>query len=178
MGVYIAAEAVQTEAVPTFTLRQQDLDWVSQAPVVIEKTFTLAAGADEVFDRLSDIAAWSEWCGGMKKVRIDGAPSGVGALRTVWVGATRVQERFVVWEPGHRLTFTLTTSNTPGLRSMVEDWALGPDPDDLAGTILTVRVGIEAIGLLRPFPGLVRALMAGPLKGTAGIITQFPKTNP
>jgi hypothetical protein len=61
---------------------------------------------------------------------------------------------------------------------MVEDWALGPDPDRPAGTILTVTVGIEAIRLLRPFPGLVRALMAGPLKGTAGITTQFPKTSP
>jgi uncharacterized protein YndB with AHSA1/START domain len=178
MGVYIAAGAVQTEPVPTFTLRERDLAWVSQAPVVIEKSFTLAASTDEVFERLSDIAAWAEWCGSMKKVRIDGAPSGVGALRTVWVGATRVQERFVVWEPGHRLTFTLTTSNTPGLRSMVEDWAMGPDPDRSAETILTVTVGIEAIRLLRPFPGLVRALMAGPLKGTAGITTQFPKTSP
>jgi hypothetical protein len=61
---------------------------------------------------------------------------------------------------------------------MVEDWALGPDPDRPAGTILTVTVGIEEIRLLRPFPGLVRALMAGPLKGTAGITTQFPKTSP
>lgn len=151
---------------------------MKQAPVVIEKTFTLPAGAVEVFDRLADIATWSEWCGGMKRVRIDGAPSGVGALRTVWVGATRVQERFVVWEPRRRLTFTLTTSNTPGLRSMVEDWALAPDTDDPGATILTVTVGIEAIGLLRPFPGLVRAIMAGPLKGAAGITTQFPKTSP
>ena len=35
----------------------------------------------------------------MKRVRIDGPSTGVGALRTVWVGLTRVQERFVVWDP-------------------------------------------------------------------------------
>ena len=163
---------------PTFTLHERDLPWVTQAPVVIEKAFRLAAGADEVFDRLADIATWPEWCGGMKRVRIDGPPSGVGALRTVWVGATRVQERFVVWEPGRRLTFTLTSSNTPGLRSMAEDWALAPDTDNPGATILTVTVGIEAIGLFRPFPGLVRAIMAGPLKGAAGITIQFPKTSP
>jgi uncharacterized protein YndB with AHSA1/START domain len=163
---------------PTFSLEERDLAWVDQAPVLITKTFTLAAAPTEVFDRLADLAAWSEWCGGMKRVQIDGAASGVGALRTVWVGATRVQERFVVWDPGHRLTFTLTGSNTPGLHSMVEDWALAPDPQDSARTILTIRVGIEAAGLLRPFPGLVRAIMAGPLKGAAGITTQFPGSGP
>jgi hypothetical protein len=81
----------------------------------------------------------------------------------------------VVWDPGQRLTFTLTESNTPGLHSMVEDWALAPDPQDSQRTILTVRVGIEAVGLLRPFPGLVRAIMSGPLKGAAGITSQFPR---
>ena len=120
----------------------------------------------------------------MKRVRIDGPSTGVGALRTVWVGLTRVQERFVVWDPGQRLTFTLTGSNTPGLHSMVEDWAAAPhprDPTDPTGpadparTLLTVRVGIEAAGILRPFPGLVRAVMSGPLKGAAGITTQFPR---
>jgi hypothetical protein len=159
----------------TFTLEEQDLAWVEQAPVVITKSFNLAASTTEVFDRLADLPAWSEWGGGMKRVRIDGPESGVGALRTVWVGATRVQERFVVWDPGHRLTFTLTHSNTPGLHSMVEDWAVVPDPQDPARAVLTVRVGIEAVGFLRPFPGLVRAIMSGPLKGAAGITTQFPR---
>ena len=160
---------------PTFPLEERDLAWVDQAPVVIAKTFTLAAPTSEVFGRLADLAAWSEWCGGMKRVRIDGPPDGVGALRTVWVGLTRVQERFVVWDPGHRLTFTLTGSNTPGLHSMVEDWATAVDPQDPARTVLTVRVGIEAVRILRPFPGLVRAIMSGPLKGAAGIATQFPR---
>ena len=159
---------------PTFVLEERDLAWVDRAPVVITKSFTLGASTSEVFDRLAQLAAWSEWCGGMKRVRVDGAATGVGALRTVWVGLTRVQERFVAWDPGHRLTFTLTGSNTPGLHSMVEDWAVAPDPQDPGHTIVTVRVGIEAAGLLRPFPGLVRAIMSGPLKGAAGITTQFP----
>jgi uncharacterized protein YndB with AHSA1/START domain len=158
---------------PTFSLEERDLAWVARAPVVITKNFTLAASTTEVFDRLADIATGSEWCG-MKRVRIDGPASGVGAVRTVWVGVTRVKERFVAWEPAERLTFSLIESNTPGLHSMVEDWAVAPDRQNAAKTILTVKVGIEAIGLLRPFPGLVRAIMTGPLKGAAGITTQFP----
>ena len=159
---------------PSFSLEERDLAWVDRAPVVITKTFPLGASPTDVFDRLADLPAWTEWCGGMRRVRIDGAASGLGAVRTVWVGVTRVQERFVVWDPGHRLTFTLTHSNTPGLHAMVEDWALTRDPQHPARTILTVRVGIEAVRFLRPFPGLVRAIMAGPLKGAAGITPQFP----
>jgi uncharacterized protein YndB with AHSA1/START domain len=159
---------------PTFRLEVRDLAWVDRAPVLIEKTFQLGAATTTVFDRLADISTWAEWCGGMRRVRIDGTASGVGALRTVWVGLTRVQERFVVWEPGERLTFALTHSNTPGLHSMVEDWALAPEPGDPGRSLLTVRVGIEAASALRPFPGLVRALMAGPLKGAAGITSEFP----
>ncbi len=63
-----------------------------------------------------------------------------------------------------------------GLHSMVEDWVLRPDPADTTArsTILTVTVGIEAARPLRPFPALVRAALKGPLKGAAGIVTQFP----
>ena len=64
---------------PTFVLEERDLAWVDRAPVVITKSFTLGASTSEVFDRLAQLAAWSEWCGGMKRVRVDGPASGVGA---------------------------------------------------------------------------------------------------
>jgi hypothetical protein len=159
---------------PTFALLERPPEWLAQAPVVFTKEFALPAPPALVFARLADLASWSEWCGGMKRVRIDGAATGVGALRTVWVGATRVQERFLVWEPGARLTFALTSSNIPGLHSMMEDWAMRAHPQDPDRSILTVTVGIEAARLLRPFPRLVRAVMTGPLRGAAGITTQFP----
>jgi hypothetical protein len=161
--------------VPSFSLQERDLAWIPKAPVVIDSTFNLAASASQVFDLLADLSSWSEWYSGMRKVRIDGAASGPGALRTVWLGATRVQERFVVWEPGHRLTFTLTQSNAPGLHSMVEDWVVMPDHADPVGrAILTTKIGVDAARLLRPFPGLVRAALKGPLKGAVGIKTKFP----
>jgi hypothetical protein len=163
--------------VPTFSLRQRDADWIPTAPIVVTSIFTPLATPDQVFERLSDLAGWSDWYGGMRKVRIDGdgPPSGNGALRTVWIGTTRVQEHFIGWEPGHRMTFALTKSNTPGLHSMVEDWVLERDPDlAVQRTFLTITVGIEPAKLLRPFSGLVRAGLKGPLSGAAGISTQFP----
>jgi Polyketide cyclase / dehydrase and lipid transport len=160
--------------VPTFSLTAQDLAWVPTAPVVLTNVVKVKATPAQLFDRLSDLAAWADWCVGMRRVRIDGPATGVGALRTVWVGSTRVQERFVEWVPGERLTFALIGSNTPGLASMVEDWALAPDPADPARSIMTVTIGIAPSGILKPFPKLVHTVMTKMTKkGQDGIVTQF-----
>jgi uncharacterized protein YndB with AHSA1/START domain len=160
--------------VPTFSLPARDPDWIPRAPIVISRTLSLGAPPDRVFDCLADLAGWSDWYRGMRKGRLDVPSSGVGALRTVWLGSTRVQERFVVWEPGHRLTFVLTRSNTPGIHAMAEDWALAPDPQDPARTALSITIGVEAARLLRPFPALVRAALKGPLGGVSGLTARFP----
>jgi uncharacterized protein YndB with AHSA1/START domain len=159
---------------PTFPVTAQNLAWVPTAPVVLKDTFSLPASPERVFECLADLGSWSDWYGGMKKVRIDGAATGVGALRTVWVGTTRVQERFLEWVPGERLTFAIIGSNTPGLGSMVEDWALAADPGDPNRTVLTVTVGIAPKGLLRHLPSLVRSIMKGATKGAGGIVSKFP----
>jgi hypothetical protein len=159
---------------PTFTVTAQNRAWIPSAPVVLTDSFTLHATPQLVFARLADISSWSDWYGGMKKVRIDGASSGPGALRTVWVGTTRVQERFLEWVPGERLTFAIVASNTPGLASMVEDWAVEPDSSDPERTRLTVTVGVAAAGLLKRAPGLVRTIMKSSTKGASGIVSQFP----
>ena len=59
-----------------FSLKERDADWIPTAPIIVTSIFTPLATPDQVFDRLADLAAWSEWCGGMKRVRIDGAASG------------------------------------------------------------------------------------------------------
>jgi uncharacterized protein YndB with AHSA1/START domain len=160
---------------PTFSVTAQNLAWVPTAPVVLQNVVRIKATPDQVFDRLADLGSWAEWCVGMRKVRIDGPASGVGAVRTVWVGTTRVQERFLEWVPGERLTFAIIGSNTPGLASMVEDWALAADPADPATTVMTVTIGIAPGGILKPFPKLVHSTMSRlTKKGQDAIVTQFP----
>jgi hypothetical protein len=157
---------------PPFSLKEQSADWVASAPIRVVDAVDLAATPERVFEVLADTGAWATWYKGMRKVRIDGPSSGVGALRTVWVGATSVQERFLVWEPGQRMTFVITAMNIPGIRSMVEDWVLTPGA--AAGTTrLTTTIGVEAAGPLRTVPKLVHKMMASATKGSAGLATQF-----
>lgn len=153
-----------------FGLTEPPPAWIERAPILLTSAFSLTATPTEVFGVLADHRSWTTWFSGMRRVRVDGPAAGVGALRTVWVGPARVQERFLEWDPDVRLRFAVVGSNVPGLRTMVEDWALAPTAN---GTALTVRIGVEPAGPLRLFPGLVRHLVARSTRGAGGIATLF-----
>ncbi len=154
----------------SFRLEERPLGWSSQAPIQIHHELWLAAPPGRVFEVLADSPGWTTWFKGMRRVRIDGPKCGVGALRTVWVGPTRVQEHFVAWEPGRRITFHIVESSSPGLRVMVEDYLIAPARD---GSTLAITVGIEAKGALRLAPGLVRFVVGRLAGGALGITTAF-----
>lgn len=154
-----------------FRVQERPVDWVASAPIRIEYKIPLAAPPEEVFALLGDHETWTTWFVGMSRVRIDGASSGVGALRTVWVGAARVQEHFVVWEPDRRLVLYVVESNLPGLRVMVEDWRLARAAT--GGTLLSVTIGVEGAGIMRAVPWLVRAIVGRSTRGAAGIARVF-----
>jgi len=154
------------------SLQDRDADWAATAPIVVTRQFTVPAPPDQVFAKMADIGGWHHWFKGMRKVRLDAGPaSGVGAVRTVWVGTTRVQERFVAWEPGQRMTFVLTSMNVPGLVAMVEDYALAPEGSN--GTKVSVTIGVEGGALFKRIPGVVRSIIGSSTKGITGLATQF-----
>ncbi len=156
---------------PNFPLQDRSADWAAQAPVVISRSFTVAAAPDAVFDVMADLVGWSNWFTGMRKVQVDGQATGVGARRTVWVGTTRAEERFLVWEPGHRMSFVLTAANLPGLAAMVEDYALAPGTD--GSTVVNATIGVEGRLLLRPFHGLLKVAIGSSTKGITGLAGHF-----
>jgi uncharacterized protein YndB with AHSA1/START domain len=153
-----------------FPLDDRSGEWAQEAPIRVAREVTLPVGPAEVFEVLADHERWPTWFHGMRRARIDGEAIGVGALRTVWVGAVHVQERFSVWEPSRRLTFAIVSSSVPGLRAMTEDWHLASVDH---GTRLTITVGAEARPPLSAFPGLVRAVVARSTRGAAGIVGAF-----
>jgi hypothetical protein len=150
-----------------FTLSRRPVGWEADAPVVVERAIALACAAPDAFHVLADHDEWTTWFGGMRRVRVDGPASGVGARRTVWVGLSRVTEEFVVWEPGRRLVFDIVASNLPGLDAMTEVWSLTPVTD--ASCRLDVVVAVAPKGPLRRAPALVRWVIARATRGAAGI---------
>ncbi|MGI8753068.1 MAG: SRPBCC family protein [Acidimicrobiales bacterium] len=150
-----------------FSLIERDVEWIDRAPIRVQDETVVNAGADVVFATLADHESWPAWCPGIRRARVDGRATGVGATRTVWVGPVAVREKFVVWEPDTRFSFTLTESGAPGLASMVEDWQLEPAGADR--TLVRYVVGVATAGLggiLDPVARLgTRRLVTQALKG-------------
>jgi uncharacterized protein YndB with AHSA1/START domain len=149
-----------------FALEAQTAEWALEAPIRIQRVVDLDATPEAVFAVLADHERWPTWFGGMRRVHIDGPAEGPGALRTVWIAAARVQERFVVWEPPSRLAFTLVSADLPGLRSMVEDWVLTPRE---GGCRLTITIGAQARRPLEVAAPLVREAIVRSTAGATGI---------
>jgi uncharacterized protein YndB with AHSA1/START domain len=147
------------------------MGWADEAAVRVVRDVELPAAPDEVFAVLADHAGWPRWFTGMRDVTIDGAAAGVGALRTVSVPPARVQERFLVWDPGARLVFNIVGSNLPGLRAMAEDWRLEPTA---GGTRLTIDIAVDPTMPLRLARGVVERVTRRSTAGATGIRTMFP----
>jgi len=135
--------------------------------VVIRREFVLRAPVQRVFSVLADHERWPTWFTGMRRARVDGPASGVGARRTVWAGAARVSEQFDLWEPDALLRFSITSSSIPGLRRMAEDWAL--EPLDAELTRLVVTIGAEPVGPPRLMNPVARVAVSRSTRGVAGI---------
>jgi uncharacterized protein YndB with AHSA1/START domain len=156
----------------SFRLQERPPGWSEQAPIQIRNELFLPVPPEKVFDVLADSPRWPTWFKGMRRVRVDGLATGVGALRTVWVGPTRVQEHYIVWEPAHRITFHVIKSSSPGLRVMVEDYQISPAA---GGSKLTITIGIEAKGPFRLVPGVIRFVVGRLTSGVLGITTVFAR---
>ena len=153
------------------SLVQRSAEQMTGAPVVVERKISLDATPDEAFAVLADHRSWPQWFKGMHKAQVDGAPSGAGALRTVWVGPAHVQEQFVAWRPGRRLTFDVVETNLRGVLAMQEDWSLQADGPDRS--TLTIRVTAEPSGPLRAAPWLLRWILRRATRGAAGLADVF-----
>lgn len=149
------------------TKPQRPTGWTDTAPIRVAHHLPLACSAADAFAVLADHEGWTAWFKGMRKVRVDGPATGVGAKRTVWVGPTRVTEVFTVWSPGERMAFDIVEATIPGVAAMSEDWRLTSTGD--ASCDLDVLIAVEPGGLLGKAPGLLRAAMARATSGAAGI---------
>lgn len=156
-----------------FRLEERPPGWVEHAPIQIHHELLLPAPPERVFELLADSPGWTTWFKGMRRVRIDAGGRGVGTLRTVWIGATRVQEHFTAWEPDRQITFHLVKSNSPGMRVMVEDYRISPAAE---GSTLSITVGIEAKGPFRLVPRFVRMVVGHVSGGVLGVSSAFSQS--
>lgn len=125
------------------------------APVRFATTHAFPASPDAVFEELTDPSRWLPIV--RRSVWYSSATGGVGAERQVDIVAYGTfRERMLVWEPGRRMTFTMTATTSPLVAQLGEDFILERDGD---GTRLTWRVAARATALGRPLAPLLRATL-------------------
>ena len=90
----------------------------------------IPASAARTFEILSTGEGQREWFQDFVAVRwTSSPPHGVGATREIELKMMSVKERFLVWEPGRRLTFAIDAITVPLVQGMVEDMQLEPLSD-------------------------------------------------
>lgn len=148
--------------------RPQDYSFTTRAPLRVSATRIVDASPHRVFDRLADARSWRRWFPGMVACwYLTRPPHGVGSVRRVWVGPLRVDDRFIVWEPGRRWGFTFESTNLPWASAGVE--VVDLEETDDGRTRVTYRMSLEPRGpmgaLLRRRRTEVGRALAGALAG-------------
>jgi uncharacterized protein YndB with AHSA1/START domain len=142
-----------------FALEPTELDYTDRSPHRIETVATIAAPPERVFDILSDAQRMSSWFHDLVGVRwTTPAPHGVGSTREVQLEALTVKERFLSWEPGRRLSFSIYAMTLPLAHRLVEDIQL--EADGAGRTRVQWRVHYTPSLLMRLVHPAVRAIFA------------------
>lgn len=140
-----------------WTLRAEPVEFAQSAPAHFHFEIELDAPPDKVFSVFADIDSWARWYDDFRSARwTSEAKGGAGSTRIAVLGAATVDETFLVWEPGKRLSFRVETITLPLVHAMVEDWRLEPLPG--GRTKLSWWIGYAPNWLCRLIHPIVRAI--------------------
>jgi uncharacterized protein YndB with AHSA1/START domain len=150
--------------------RPETIAFTATAPLCATVVRELPDPPERVFTVLADAPGWADWFPGMRTARwTSPGPHGVGSTREVTVGPVRVDEEFLVWEPGERFAFTFLASNLPLARAGVELLELTAVPG--GRTRVSYTFAVEPTGLPAPLAAVaapaVRRTVAQGLAGLA-----------
>lgn len=110
-----------------FQLHPADMSFVESSPFQLRNRAVIAAPPERVFEIIATGEGQDEWFQDFVACRwTSPPPHGEGATREIELQRMKVKERFLVWEPGKRLSFCLYASTLPLVTEMLEDMQLEP----------------------------------------------------
>jgi hypothetical protein len=105
-----------------FALEPCELDFCERSPRQIVNDIDLPLDAARSFELCASAEGLGSWLEDFVACTWTSAPPpGVGSTRDVKLTLLTVSERFLAWEPGRRLTFTMTATTLPVFSRAVED---------------------------------------------------------
>lgn len=140
-----------------FPLESADADLFTTAPHVFTYEQHYAAPPERVWESLASDESLSAWGSAVSSLTwLSPRPFGVGTIREVGLGPTKVHERFFRWDEGHGYSFYVYEANAPLFRRFAEDYIVTPERD---GTKFIWTVALEPKpALALPFKALAPVL--------------------
>jgi uncharacterized protein YndB with AHSA1/START domain len=122
-----------------FDLRRMSLEDAARAPFGFDNRADIAAPPERVFALFADGNGMGRWLQDFVACRwTSPEPHGVGSEREVELALFTVKERFLAWDPGKRIAFSIDAITLPLLAAAVEDLQLAPSAS--GGTQVRWRV--------------------------------------
>ena len=139
------------------SLRDVDISFLDHPPEALQVGAIIERSAEDVFDIVADEKQLRAYLKDFVSAEaFPGAPEGVGFRREVKLKMLTVNERFVAWDRGKRLSFVMEGITLPIVRAMGEDIHF----DTLGERRCRVRwrVGYEPSALMRPVHAVAKAV--------------------
>lgn len=109
-----------------FKLEPCELEFAERSVHRFRNEGLINAPPERVFGLLAS-DAWPEWYPDFLSVKwVTPGPHGQGSTREVKLKTLSARERFVAWEPGKRISFSIDEVTLPLIRKMMEDVRLDP----------------------------------------------------
>lgn len=160
-----------------FELTPTDLSFIDRAPFHFDNEAIINASPERVFEIVATGESQSAWFQDWKGERwLSDPPRGVGSTREITLKALSVKERFVAWEPGRRLSFTIYAITLPLVQEMLED--LRFEPMGEGRTRLRWRAYYTPAPLMRVVHPVARRIFGGMFSASAGGLTTYAARHP
>lgn len=161
-----------------FPTVRSDLSYVDISPHRIANVIEIGASPERVFDLFATAERQTEWFQDFVACRwTSKAPHDVESVREIELKMLTVLERFLVWERGKRLTFSIDAITVPMVGQMLEDLRFEPSPSG-RGTRLVWHVHYTPAALMTPVHGVARAVFERMFRKSAEGVKRFAEANP
>jgi len=161
-----------------FSTRRSELSYVDASPRRIANVVDIAAPPERLFHLFATGERQTEWFEDFVACRwTSPEPHGVGSEREIELALVSVKERFLVWEPGARLTFSIDAITMPIVSQMVEDLRFVPTSEG-KGTQLIWHVHYTPSAMMIPVHEFARLMFARMFRRSAEGVKRFAEMNP
>jgi uncharacterized protein YndB with AHSA1/START domain len=160
-----------------FKTKPSDLSFIDAAPHRIANVLIIDATPQRVFDIFATAERQDEWMHDFTACRwTSGEPHGVDSTREIEMKMLTVKERFLVWEPGKRLVFSVDAITVPIIGQMLEDLRFEPVSNG-AATRLVWHVHYTPALVALPIHPAARAVFGRMFRLSGKKLAKWIKTN-